>query len=129
MSQIKVYANKATISSFRNDISDAIHNALVDVIQLPKEKRFQRFITLDADDFIYPSDRSDNYLIIEISMFAGRNVETKKQLIKTIFANINKHCGIDPQDVEMTIFETPKENWGIRGMNADELSLNYKVNV
>ena len=24
---------------------------------------------------------------------------------------------------------TPKENWGIRGENADELQLNYKVNV
>ncbi|MEM6432015.1 MAG: tautomerase family protein, partial [Deinococcota bacterium] len=26
-------------------------------------------------------------------------------------------------------FETPKENWGIRGQLGDELSLNYKVDV
>ena len=36
---------------------------------------------------------------------------------------------IDLNDVEITIFETPKENWGIRVENADELQLNYKVNV
>jgi hypothetical protein len=27
------------------------------------------------------------------------------------------------------IFETPMHNWGIRGKSADELSLNYKINV
>ncbi|MBP6190480.1 MAG: tautomerase family protein, partial [Acinetobacter sp.] len=36
---------------------------------------------------------------------------------------------ISAQDVEITIFETPKSNWGIRGKNADELNLNYKVNI
>jgi hypothetical protein len=32
-------------------------------------------------------------------------------------------------DVEITITETPKYNWGIRGMIGDELKLNYKVEV
>jgi phenylpyruvate tautomerase PptA (4-oxalocrotonate tautomerase family) len=32
-----------------------------------------------------------------------------------------------PQDVEITIHESPKENWGIRGKPGDELSLSYKV--
>ncbi|APF21976.1 putative transglutaminase-like protein [Clostridium butyricum] len=34
-----------------------------------------------------------------------------------------------PNDVEITIFETPNYNWGIRGVPGDELGLNYKVNV
>lgn len=62
-------------------------------------------------------------------MFAGRTSKTKKALIQTLFDNINNLCGIDSNDIEITIFETPKENWGIRGKNADELQLNYKVNV
>ena len=62
-------------------------------------------------------------------MFSGRHIETKKRLIQQIFSNIQAQCGISPQDVEITIFETPKENWGIRGQNADELQLNYKINI
>jgi hypothetical protein len=31
--------------------------------------------------------------------------------------------------IEITLFETPRENWGIRGLPGDELSLNYKVQV
>ncbi|WP_375510828.1 tautomerase family protein [uncultured Nostoc sp.] len=58
-----------------------IHATVIEVLQLPPEKRFHRFLPLDKSDFYYPSDRSDNYLIIEISMFDGRSVATKKELI------------------------------------------------
>ena len=95
----------------------------------PPDKRFHRFIALAPEDFIFPADRSANYTIIEISMFAGRAPETKKALVRLLFANIEASCGITPQDLEITITETPKENWGIRGLPGDELSLNYKVNV
>ncbi|GHU70367.1 hypothetical protein FACS189413_10620 [Bacteroidia bacterium] len=31
--------------------------------------------------------------------------------------------------IEISIFETPKHNWGIRGLPGDELQIDYKVNV
>lgn len=129
MSQIKIYALLPTIEQYRESLSTAIHNALVTELKYPVEKKFQRFIGLEKENFIYPNDRSENYLIIEISMFEGRSATSKKAFIRTIFSNIEKMCQISPQDVEITIFETPKENWGIRGKNADELALNYQVNV
>lgn len=129
MSQIKIYASKNTITQYRDALSQAIHQALVTELQYPSEKKFQRFISLDAQDYIYPDDRSVNYTIIEVSMFTGRSKATKKAFIQAIFTNIHNLCAIKPQDIEITIFETPKENWGIRGSNADELSLNYNVNV
>ncbi len=62
-------------------------------------------------------------------MFEGRSVEAKKRLINLIFKNIEREVGIRPKDLEITIFETPKHNWGIRGKPGDELSLDYKVDV
>ena len=129
MSQIKIYANQSIIQKHRMTLSNAIHQALVMTLQYPEDKRFHRFIALAPEDFIYPVDRNEAYTIIEISMFSGRQAETKKRLIQQIFSNIQAQCGITPQDVEITIFETPKENWGIRGQNADELQLNYKINI
>ncbi|MCH7335282.1 tautomerase family protein [Acinetobacter sp. NIPH 2699] len=129
MSQIKIYALRQTLDQFKIQLSDAIHHALVSSLNYPVEKKFQRFIALEQADFIYPNDRSNHYMIIEISMFEGRTTEAKKQLIQTIFSNIQQQCGISPQDIEITIFETPKSHWGIRGQNADELQLNYQVNV
>lgn len=129
MSQVKIYANEQTIMQYREMLSHAIHQALIEELKYPIEKRFQRFISLKPENFIYPSDRSQHYVIIELSMFTGRSTEAKKRLIQTLSRNIQQYCRINPQDIEITIFETPKENWGIRGQNADELHLNYQVNV
>jgi hypothetical protein len=46
-----------------------------------------------------------------------------------LFETFENELGISTMDLEITIFETPMHNWGIRGKSADELSLNYKVNV
>jgi len=62
-------------------------------------------------------------------MFEGRTVGSRKHLIKLLFERINSELNILSQDVEITIFETPKHNWGIRGLPGNELALNYKVNV
>jgi 4-oxalocrotonate tautomerase family enzyme len=84
---------------------------------------------LKAEDFFYPAGRSEQYTIIEISMFEGRTVETKKQLIRLLFEGIQRDVGISPADVEITITETPRQNWGFRGSPGDEIGLTYKVEV
>lgn len=104
-----------------------IHSCVVDALALPQDKRFHRFLPLEKGDFIYPPDRSENYVIIEVSRFEGRIVETKKKLIHLLFSRLSVQVGIRPVDLEITITETPKHHWGIRGLAGDDLNLNYKV--
>lgn len=129
MAQIKIYGLQNSLQGKMDALSNAIHKAVVEALEFPPDKRFHRFFSLDPDEFIYPEDRSENYTIIEISMFEGRSVDTKKRLIRLIFENMERDVGIEPQDVEITITETPKHNWGIRGMTGDELALGYKVDL
>lgn len=129
MAQIKIYALNQTIDQFRDSISQAIHLALIDCLKLPMDKKFQRFIRLNEADFIFPNNRSRNYVIVEVLMFEGRSDDTKQQLIETIFTYISKHCSISSQDIEIAIFETPRSHWGIRGKNAAELELTYPINI
>lgn len=95
----------------------------------PAEKRFHRFVAMDPEDFLYPEDRGEDYTIIEISMFEGRSEIAKRQLISELFTRIEAEAGIAPHSVEITLTETPKVNWGIRGRNAEDLSLGYTVDV
>ena len=127
MVQVTIYGRHDHLDRVRTELSAAIHASAVDALALPASKRFHRYIGLDPVDFIHPDDRSDRYTIIEISMFEGRSIEAKKALIRSLFERIEAQCGIAPQDVEITIFETPRHNWGIRGLPADELTLNYTV--
>jgi phenylpyruvate tautomerase PptA (4-oxalocrotonate tautomerase family) len=129
MSQIKIYGTRDHLDRIKGELSDVIHACVVDALSYPRDKRAHRFFSMDASDFYYPAGRTDRYTIIEVSMFAGRSIEAKKRLIGLLFERICKQFDMSPQDVEITIFETPRHNWGIRGVPGDELELNYCVNV
>ncbi len=129
MAQVKIFGHRRSIDPVRAALSDAIHGAIVEAFAYPIEKRFHRFMPLDEADFIYPSDRSDRYVIIEISIFEGRSVEAKKHLVRQLYQRIHQMTGITPQNIEVTIFETPRHAWGIRGLPGDEIGLDYKVDV
>jgi phenylpyruvate tautomerase PptA (4-oxalocrotonate tautomerase family) len=129
MAQVKIYGFKSALAEKRERLSAAVHAALVDALAVPEDKCFQRFIGLEPGEFVYPADRGPHYIILEISMFEGRSTETKKALIRALFARIEREVGIAPHSVEITLFETPRQHWGIRGKCGDELALSYKVDV
>jgi phenylpyruvate tautomerase PptA (4-oxalocrotonate tautomerase family) len=128
MAQIVVYGHVAALRPRITALSEAIHQAAVAALKLPPDKRFHRFVLLESDCFITPADRSSDYTVIEVSMFEGRSVETKKELIHELFRR-TAAIGLGPHDVEITITETPRANWGIRGITGDELDLPYPVEV
>ena len=127
MAQIKVYAARPHLDELRERLSDIIHAAVMATLGLPEDKRFHRFIALEPADFIHPADRGPGYTIIEISMFEGRSEETKKALLQRLMSDIAERLPLAPEDIEITIFETPRANWGIRGRTGDELALSYRV--
>jgi hypothetical protein len=129
MSQVKVFGLRSHLSPIIPKVSGVIHSCVVDALEYPKDKRVHRFIQLDESEFFCPAGRSEKYTIVEFSMFEGRSVEAKKKLIRLMFERFQTELGISRMDLEMTIFETPKCNWGFRGMPGDEHELGYKVGV
>ena len=129
MVQVKIYGLEEKLVPIKQDLSDIIHSCIVDIFKIPKQKKFQRFFPLKEKNYIFPLDRSNNYLIIEIIMFKGRSIETKKTLISTLYKRITEELVISLQDIEIIMLESSKENWGIRGFSGDELTLNYKTNI
>lgn len=129
MAQVKIYGNADFIQQNREVLSTTVHSCVVDALNYPPEKKFQRFFPLQAEDFEYPSDRSEKYIIIEILLFSGRSVEAKKSLYRLLFERLKEKLDIAPIDIEIVLIETPRHNWGLRGVAGDELNLSYKVNV
>lgn len=127
MAQIVIYSRRRNLHGRRKAFSDALHACVTAALGLPADKRFHRFIALDDEDLVHPADRSERYTIVEISMFEGRTKETKKKLIGLLFQRFEADLGIAPQDLEITIRESPRENWSIRGRPGDELALGYRV--
>lgn len=129
MAQVKIYGLRTTLSPIRNELSDVIHQCVVEIFRLPADKRFHRFILLDPEDFYYPESRSNSYLIIELLVISGRSTETKKKLIQQLFREISRRLNISTNDIEVCILESPAYHWGFRGMTGDEANLSYSVKV
>lgn len=127
---IIIYGIKEKLNPIKAELSNTIHSCMQSVLEMPEDKRAQRFIPLDKENFYYPGGRTEAYTVIEINMMAGREIETQKNLIKALFTAIEKRVGIDPVDIEITIKEQAPYQWGFRGITGDEAhDLRYKVNV
>ena len=129
VAQVKIYGLRQSLDPIKARLSDVIHSCVMEALAYPADKRAHRFFPLAEDDFFYPAGRTKRYTILEFSMFEGRSVEAKKKLIRLLFDRVHHEFGISPQDLEITLFETPKHNWGFRGLPGDEHTLNYKVEV
>jgi phenylpyruvate tautomerase PptA (4-oxalocrotonate tautomerase family) len=131
LAQVKIYGLASRLKPVKEALSQAIHGCVVEALTFPQDKRAHRFFPMAAEDFYIPGGqgRSDRYTIIEISLFEGRSLEAKKHLIHLLFERVAAAAGITPADLEITLTETPRHNWGFRGKTGDEVGLDYQVNV
>ncbi|ALM90868.1 MULTISPECIES: tautomerase family protein [Alteromonas] len=127
---IVIYGIDKHLNPIKSQLSEVIHGCMQSVLGMPEDKRAHRFIPLAKEDFFYPGGRTDCYTVIEINMMKGRKPETQKALIKALFKEIESALGINPIDIEITIKEQEKYQWGFRGITGDEASdLKYNVDV
>jgi phenylpyruvate tautomerase PptA (4-oxalocrotonate tautomerase family) len=117
MPLVTITLHKGRTAQEKRVIADAIHDALVQS-GIPQQDRFQRFIELNADDFIYdltyPSlseARSEKFIIVEILLSVGRSVKVKKELLKHLISNLEERASISARDVMVVFKETQWENW------------------
>ena len=99
---------------------DAVHAALVSS-GVPPADKFQRVIELDAEDFrfdpTYPdlkSERTADFVLIEILWSVGRSVKVKKKLLDELMGNLSR-LGLNPENVMVCFKETTWENWSFGG--------------
>ncbi|HEY1327477.1 MAG TPA: tautomerase family protein [Casimicrobiaceae bacterium] len=102
-------------------VLDEVHRALVEA-GVPQADRFQRVITLSAEDFRvdarYPdlgAERDLDFLLIEIVWSVGRSVKVKRRLLETLVGGLKRAVGVDPENVMVVFLETAWENWSFGG--------------
>ncbi len=119
MPLIRVDIIKGKSLEYKKTLLDSIHKELMDTIGIDDWDRFQRIIEIDKEDYEIPSGKTDNFTIIEITMFRGRSKEQKRALIEGITARLGERLDIIPTDVFIIINEPPNENWGLGGKQKE----------
>ena len=107
--------------AFKHAVLDGIHRALV-ASGVPEADRFQRVLELSADDFRfddrYPdlaSDRTADFVLVEVLWSIGRSVKIKRRVIADIVGALRTAPGLDPEHVMIVFKETQWENWAFGG--------------
>jgi phenylpyruvate tautomerase PptA (4-oxalocrotonate tautomerase family) len=129
MPLIKLEARRGVPSVLKSGLFDAVHEALVQCFRIPDHDRAQRFLEYAPEDFEIPAGRGDGFIIVTIVAFAGRSVDAKRALYRTI-ADRFEALGIARLDVFIVLEEVPVENWGLRGGVAGcDLDFGYDLRV
>ena len=113
----------------KHAVVNAVHSALVESFKIPEHDRNIRIEEYKKENYLLPPGKSEKYILVEITAFAGRTSAAKKLLYKNIVDNFVK-IGMDSMDTSIVIYDVPLENWGIRGgIPACDLDLGFKVDV
>ena len=108
-------------AAFKSAVLNAVHNSLV-ASGVPEADRFHRVLELSADDFRYDASypdlakpRTDDFVLIEVLLSAGRSVKIKRKIAVDLIDALRQSPGLDPDDVMLVFKETTWENWSFGG--------------
>jgi phenylpyruvate tautomerase PptA (4-oxalocrotonate tautomerase family) len=108
---------------------ESVHQSLREAFKIPECDRHIRYIEHKPEHFAIPPDKSENYTLVEITLFPGRSPQAKKVLFRSIVTRFET-LGIPRSDVYVVLNEQPLENWGLRGgIPASDLDLGFKLDV
>lgn len=130
MPLVKIEIIKGKSLEYKKALLDGVHQALIDSFKIPDSDRMQRLYELEKEDFEISPNKTENFILIELTVFKGRSFEAKKGLYKAIVDNLEKALRIKRTDVLIVINEPSLENWGVAGgQPANEVDLGFKIDV
>ncbi|MCW3020045.1 MAG: tautomerase family protein [Solirubrobacterales bacterium] len=110
---------------------DAVRAALSSALRAPGDDPLVRLEEYPPAHFSlpYPDRHSDRFALVEVTMFAGRSMQTKRRLYGAIVGSLSG-VGVPPGDVLIVLHEPPMHNWGVDGGTpASETDVGFKVDI
>jgi phenylpyruvate tautomerase PptA (4-oxalocrotonate tautomerase family) len=115
----KIEVRRSRPASEVTALMEAVYLAMREALKLPEGDRQVRYIEHRPEHFWVAPGKSENYTLVEVMMFPGRSIETKRALYQGIAQRLGT-LGIAPIDVMVVLTEPPMDSWGPRGVPASD---------
>lgn len=115
MPLVKIEIMKGHDKDYKKAVLQAVHEGLMLSLGIPDEDRFQRLYEIDPDYFETSSEKTNQFCMIELTLFPGRSLEVKEQVIFEITRLLGERLEIPAEDVFIVINDPPYGNWGFGG--------------
>jgi phenylpyruvate tautomerase PptA (4-oxalocrotonate tautomerase family) len=108
------------------DLLDAVHRAIVSAFQVPLRDRYQVYEEHSESNFIVEDTglgitRTRNVVVISITS-RPRTEEHKKALYTKLCEELKKSCGIEPNDIVVSIVTNTDTDWSFGNGRAQFLT-------
>jgi phenylpyruvate tautomerase PptA (4-oxalocrotonate tautomerase family) len=119
MPLVHIHVPQGKSAEYRSAISDVVYNTTITVLNVPKDNRFHVISEHSTTDLVidptyYGIDRSENAIIIQITLNEGRaTLELKKVYYKALVDGLHERLGLRREDVLINLVEVKKENWSL----------------
>ena len=116
MPLVRISLMKGRPDGFGKKVGAIIYQAMVETINVPVKDNFQIITEHDSNTLIYDPTyldirRSDEIIVIQITLNEGRALDLKKALFNTIADWLHRELGVRMEDVMINLVEVKKENW------------------
>ena len=97
-------------------VGDAVHQAMVDTINVPADDKFQVVTHHAAGAIVCTPEylgvrHTARALFVQIYLAPGRTLQQKRALYARIAADVSQAADVSPSDVLINLVETLRENW------------------
>jgi len=116
MPLVRISLRQGKSEEYKKALADGVHRAIVEGADVPSQDRFQIITEHPASGLIYdPSylgiQRSDDIVMVQITLSTGRKLAQKRKLMKRMAEILQENPGLRPQDLMINLVEVGWENW------------------
>jgi phenylpyruvate tautomerase PptA (4-oxalocrotonate tautomerase family) len=127
MPLVRIDLLEGKTAEYRAQVGEIVYRVMLDVLNVPKDDRFQIITEHPGNGLSFDRDylgihRTDDCIFIQITLNAGRTVETKQRFYKAVAAGLHEELKLRPEDVFINLVEVKKEDWSFGNGEAQYVS-------
>ncbi|WP_338539808.1 tautomerase family protein [Paenibacillus tundrae] len=112
----RIVTLKGRSSEEKAQIGEIVLQTIVDKLHVPANDRFLIIEELDREHFSFDLtcldiERTDGFLIVQITLNAGRSADVKKEFYAELAEQLHQQRDIRKEDVFINLIEVTKDNW------------------
>ena len=120
MPMVRISLLKGKPQSYVKALSDGVHRAMVEAFDVPPTDRFQVIHQHEPEELVFDRNymggpRSDNYVLICITVGKPRSTSMKETFYRRLTEVLAESPGIHPKDVMVVINMTSFDGWSFSG--------------
>ncbi|HMD32446.1 MAG TPA: tautomerase family protein [Candidatus Acidoferrales bacterium] len=116
MPLVRISVEQGTTPEYRKALSDGVHRALVEAMQVPPDDRFHVISEYAPGGIVYAPkylgiEHSGRIVFVQITLSTGRKPQQKRALYRRIAEILKESPGLPPKDLIINLVEVAWENW------------------